>query len=193
MFMKSAAIAATVALGCVLAACDRKAEIATAPAPAPVAVSASPAAASIPDFETSLTALSGEIPAGIRGLEFVLGGKCAIDMINGISQTEVVSIDRTGAMAVEGWAFDDVAVNVPPELVLQLVDGEQRYYGVLTRRGERDDLSQAFGNAVFSQAGYAGLIDIASLPPAQYDVLVIQKQSHKNLVCPTYRKLTISR
>lgn len=147
-------------------------------------------AASAPVVEK--TPLVAELPADIKGLPFELGGKCAIDTINQPQKGEVVTIKRADGMTVDGWAFDDKQGTVPPVVVLQLAQGESRYHALLKRHGGRDDLTKAFGKTEYADAGYGSVLNIASLPVGQFDVLVIQKGVDKNLVCSTYRKLVVN-
>lgn len=135
--------------------------------------------------------LAKDLPADINGFPFVLAGKCAVDVINTVQGGEVITVNRPDGLSIDGWAFDDKNTSVPSVVVLQLVRGDERYYGLLNRHGGREDLSKAFGNNVLSDAGYAGSFDIATLPGGLYEILVIQKGVDKNMVCPTYRKLEL--
>ena len=136
-------------------------------------------------------ALTKDLPTDIKGLPFVLAGKCAVDIINKPQESEVVTVNRTDGLNIDGWAFDDENASVPPVVALQLVKGDERYYALLNRHGGREDLTKAFGKPEFSNAGYAGSVDIATLPGGQYEILVIQKGESKNMVCSTYRKLEL--
>lgn len=148
--------------------------------------------ATSPQNSSTKASINAEIPAEINGLAFELGGKCGIDLINSAQRVEVVSIMRQEGLIVDGWALDEKQGTVPPTTVLQLVNGNLRYYAVLTRHGgDRQDLVKEFGQPIFNTAGYSASIDIAQLPSAEYEMLVIQKSGKKNLVCPTYRKLVI--
>lgn len=133
-----------------------------------------------------------DLPFEIKGFPFELGGKCAIDSVNSVSQGETVTVSRSDGLYVDGWAFEEKDVAVPSAIVLQLASGEGRYHALLNRHGGREDLTKAFGKPEFSDAGYSGHVDIASLPTGLYEILIIQKWEDKNLVCPTYRKLAVN-
>ncbi len=140
---------------------------------------------------SSGTIIESQIPAAIVGFDFVLGGKCGIDQINKAERTEVTSILRSEGLVLDGWALDDQLGTVPSAVVLQLVNGDQRYYASLNRHSGRQDLVKQFGKPAFENAGYEAFINIGDLPGAQYEMLVIQKSENRNLVCPTYRKLIV--
>ena len=152
----------------------------------PAATIAAPAAQMVKKL-----ALAKDLPAEIKGFPFELAGKCAIDVINKPQEGEVVTVNRADGFNIDGWAFDDKKGSVPSVVVLQLVKGDERYYALLNRHGGREDLTKAFGKPEFSNAGYAGSVDIATLPGGQYEILVIQKGENKNMVCSTYRKLDL--
>ena len=141
--------------------------------------------------EVKKLALAKDLPAEIKGFPFELTGKCAIDVINKPQEGEVVAVNRADGLNIDGWAFDDKNASVPSVVVLQLVKGDERYYALLNRHGGREDLTKTFGKPEFSNAGYAGSVDIATLPSGQYEILVIQKGENKNMVCSTYRKLDL--
>ena len=140
---------------------------------------------------TKKLVLATDLPAEIKGFPFDLAGKCAIDVINKPQEGEVVSVNRADGLNIDGWAFDEKKGSVPSVVVLQLVKGNERYYALLNRHGGREDLTKAFGKSEFSNAGYAGSVDISTLPGGQYEILVIQKGENKNMVCSTYRKLDL--
>ena len=135
--------------------------------------------------------LAQDIPAGMKGFSFELGGKCAVDLVNKPQKDEVITINRKDGMTVDGWAFDDKNGKVPSLVALQLAKGADRYHALLNRYGGREDLSKAFGKPEFANAGYRGTVDIEALPAGQYDILIIQKGEGKNMVCATYRKLEV--
>lgn len=140
---------------------------------------------------SSSTIIESGIPATIVGFDFILGGKCGVDQINKAGRIEVTSIRRSEGLVVDGWALDDQLGTVPSAVVLQLVNGDRRYYASLNRHSGREDLVKEFGKPAFENAGYGASINIGDLPSAQYEMLVIQKSENRNLVCPTYRKLVV--
>lgn len=132
-----------------------------------------------------------DLPEGIKGLAFEIGGKCAIDIVNTPQSGEVVTVKRSEPAAIAGWAFDDKAKSVPAIIALQLAKGDSRYHALVERKGGRDDLTKAYGEAKYADAGYSAVLDFSSLPVGQYDVLLVQRAADKNLVCSTYRKLEL--
>lgn len=179
--MKPYIVAAALIASAFAAACSD--ENSSKPAE-PAAVSAGAAAGKV--------AINTGIPREIDGLPFAVGGKCAIDSVNKPQQGEVISMNRSDGMTVDGWAFDDQKQSVPRVLVLQLASGNSRFHALLSRHGGREDLVISFGKPEYSEAGYSGVIDIGSLAAGKYEILVIQKTLTKNLVCSTYRKLVIN-
>lgn len=154
--------------------------------------SESPAAATSAQAPARGTAPVPMIPAEIHGLPFAIGGKCTVDSVNTPQKGETIRIKRTEGMRIEGWAFDDKSGTVPAVAVLQMVAGGNRYhYALLERRTGRDDLAKTFAKAEYGAAGFTATVDITTLPPGLYDMLIVQKTATTNLVCPTYRKLEV--
>lgn len=141
----------------------------------------------------SKVALTQDIPSVFKGLAFEGGGKCAIDQVNKPEKGQVITISKADGMNVDGWALNDIKGDVPAVMVMQLVSADKHnYYAMLTRHGGREDLVTAFGKAGYAAAGYSASVDIANLPAGTYDILVIQNTPEMNLVCSTYRKLSVT-
>lgn len=135
--------------------------------------------------------LAKDMPADIKGFPSEVAGRCAVDIVNNPVKDEVIAINRAAGLTIYGWALDEKSPSVSSIVFLHLLKDTEKYYGQLTRRGDRDDLAKAFGKQEFVNAGYGGTVDISSLPVGRYEILIIQKSENKNLVCSTNYKLEL--
>jgi hypothetical protein len=103
-----------------------------------------------------------------------------------------VAVKRADGLSVDGWAYNEKSTTLPAVVVLQFVNGEERYYALVNRHGGREDLVKAIGKSELANAGYAAAVDITSLPVGQYGIQVVQKGAGKNLVCSTNHKLNLN-
>ena len=138
-----------------------------------------------------VVSLSKDMPASIKSVPTEVAGRCAVDYVNAPVKEEVIAISRAAGLNIWGWALDEKSASVTPEVFLYLQKGTEHYYGQINRHGNRSDLAKAFGKSEFSNAGYAGTVDISSLPVGQYEILIIQKGQNKSLVCGTKHKLEL--
>jgi hypothetical protein len=184
--MKKSSIALSLLTLVLSVGCSGKKEVKPVEAAGASAPAAPPAAANTP--------VSKEVPADIKGAPFEDVGSCSIDVVNNVmlGNSSEVAVKRADGLSVDGWAFDEKGAALSNVVVLQLVNGEERYYAQLNRHGGREDLIKAFGKSELANAGYAAAVDIATLPAGQYVIQVVQKSSGKNLVCNTNRKLNLN-
>ena len=151
----------------------------------PVATSSAAATSAV-----KAVSLAKEMPAEIKGLPSEVAGRCAVDNVNAPVKDEVIAINRVAGLNIWGWALDEKSTSVSSQVFLHL-KGTGNYYGQLNRQSNRSDLAKAFGKPEFINAGYAGSVDISSLPVGQYEILLIQKGENKILVCSTNHKLEL--
>jgi hypothetical protein len=136
--------------------------------------------------------LIADIPSILVGQPYVVGGKCALDIVNAPQPEQVFKIDKRDGFKVSGWAYDDKLGVVPVIAVFQLAAETAKFHGVLARLTSRPDVSKATGNPKLDGAGYDGDFDISKVPSGTYEALVIMKTETQNIVCDTYRKVQIS-
>ena len=130
-------------------------------------------------------------PAALMGLPLQDAGRCAVDTVNKELNAEVSTIKRTDGFNIFGWALDETNNVVPSVVVLRLASATDSYYAPLARRSDRDDLVKALGNPEFKNAGFGAVVDIATLPAARYEILIMQKGDKSNLVCSTKRSVNL--
>lgn len=194
--MKISALALIVATMSLTVGCsdeNNSQRTATSSAPAAASAPAASASASAPAAALTKIALSSDLPASLKTLPSEAGGRCAVDIVNKLlNGNKDIALKRNDGLTMYGWALNIKAGSVPKDVVLNLVNGTDNYYALLNRRGGRDDLAKAFKIPAFSNAGFGGLIDIATLPAGKYDINIIQKTDTNNLVCATNLKLNLA-
>lgn len=138
--------------------------------------------------------LSLGVPESVSGLPFAVGGKCALDAINGERASPAVAVSAGKPFDVYGWAFDDSNAGsaVPAIALLQLVKEGKYYHAALKRNADRPDVAKVFSDSNLVASGLAASVSPVGLAPGDYDVLIMQRAGDKNLVCPTYRTIKIS-
>ena len=138
--------------------------------------------------------LSLGVPDSVSGLPFAVGGKCSLDAINGERASPAVAVSSGKPFEVYGWAFDDSKAGsaVPAVALLQLAKEGKYYHAALKRNADRPDVAKVFSDIGLVASGLSASVSPVGLAPGVYDVLILQRTGDKNLVCPTYRTITIS-
>ena len=136
--------------------------------------------------------LARNIPSEIKAIPSENTGRCAVDIVNEPVKGDVARINRKAGLSIYGWALDEKRAVVSPIVLLQLTNGVENYYGQLNRRGDRGDLATAFGNPEFVNAGFGGIVDIASLPAGLYEIYLIQNTENLTSRCATNKKIELS-
>lgn len=123
----------------------------------------------------------------------VMGDKCAVDVINGVTAEAVNPVKKSTSLAIGGWAADDRNGTVPAEVSLELVsaDGKERITGVASRTTKRPDVAKAFNTPAFEGSGFDGVVDIEKAPPGRYSLRIVQKNEGVSLACDTKRVVEI--
>ena len=186
--MKNSAIAlSALSLLLIVGCSDQKTD---KPVATLTAVAASPVSSAVATSPVTPVSLAKDMPADIKGLPSEVAGRCAVDNVNTPVKDEVITINRAAGLNMWGWALDEKSTSVSSQVFLHL-KGAENYYGQLNRHGNRSDLAKAFGQPEFINAGYAGTVDISSLPVGRFEILLIQKSENKSLVCSTNHTLEL--
>ncbi len=136
--------------------------------------------------------VGGASGAVVSDRPYKLGGKCALDVVNTPQADQIIAVKKRGDFKVSGWAYDEKEQTVPEVAVFQLATADSRFHGLLAHTTLRPDVAKTFNNPNLAHAGYDGDFDISGVPAGTYEVLIILGAPDTNLVCDTYRKVTIS-
>lgn len=145
-----------------------------------------------PGFPPS--SLSSSLPEVLSGLTLAPGGNCNLEMINNVMIAKGAVISKKEKVTLVGWAADVQSGSVPATVIVQFstADGNHDFYGTALRLTKRPDVSRAFHNPLFENAGYDLSADIGAMPAGQYTIKIIQVAEKKAIVCHTKKELTVS-
>jgi hypothetical protein len=120
---------------------------------------------------------SATLPSSIAGKTIGIGGKANAEMLNKKKLDKVADVKSEDGFEMEGWAVSDTTKTVPDTVVIELVatKGGAKYYATASRKGrERADVAKFFKDSAFNKSGYTVNADIKSVPPGEYEIIVIQ-------------------
>jgi hypothetical protein len=185
-----------------ISGCDKDKDVPPAqatnpePSPPPVA-SAAPSPVPTPTPEPAVPArvgLAKDLPPGATEGALEPGGKCNLEVLDGMVLREQPATLKGGAHALlAGWALDAAGTVAPDAVSLRFSSPKAGpFYGVASRRLVRDDVNQT--NPVVARAtaesGFEFAFDADQLPEGTYTVTIVMKVGDKFYICDNGRKVT---
>jgi hypothetical protein len=145
--------------------------------------------------ESDTQSFGTAFPEPARGLSFVAGGRCNVELVTGVPMERGWRTDTAKPLRIAGWALEDVAKPASEWIVVELAapGGRARYFAVTTFRSPRADLLSALGdgpgvrNAAFELVARAD-----TLPRGRYALRVLMRGGTGGLMCDTNRVLELT-
>lgn len=175
-------IAAGVTVAGLLAACGPGAQEQAVPStattqPATSEVAAAPAVPAPAEFIGVLT----RMPAA---------GNCALDVINGVLVTSMLTVKKTGEVTLGGWMANS-AGKVPTDARLVLQGTAKSYAFPVRGGGSREDVAVALKNDSLKSAGFQLPLGLSGAQVGTYDLAIVMG-GDAAYACPLNVKLTIT-
>jgi hypothetical protein len=144
--------------------------------------------------EPEAQAFGTAFPEPARGLTFVAGGQCSLDLASGTPSGRGWRTDTAKPVRFSGWALEDPAKPASEWIVIELAaHGDRaRYFAVTTTRNSRADLAAAIGDGPgVRNAAFELVARAESLPRGRYAIRVLMKGVTGGLICETRRVLEL--
>ena len=144
--------------------------------------------------EPDTQAFGTAFPEPARGLSYVAGGRCSLDLASGTPIPRGWRTDTAKPIRFSGWALEDPAKPASEWIVIELAaPGDRaRFFAVTTFRSPRSDLAPAMGDGPgIRNAAYELVARADKLPRGRYAVRVLMKGGTGGLVCETGRVLEL--
>jgi hypothetical protein len=180
-----------------ISGCDKQKDVPPAqaePSPPPAA-SAAPSPTPTPEPAVpARVGLAKDLPPGVTEGAWEPGGKCNLEVLDGVVLSGQPATLKGGAHALlAGWALDAAGTVAPDAVSLRFSSPKAGpFYGVASRRLVRDDVNQT--NPVIARAtaesGFEFAFDADQLPEGTYSVTIVMKVADKFFTCDNGRKLT---
>lgn len=144
--------------------------------------------------EPETQAFGTAFPEPARGLSFVAGGRCDLDIASGKPIDRGWRADSSKPIWISGWALEDPAMPASDWIVIELAarGDRARYFAVSSVRKPHAELAARIGdspgvrNAAFELAARAD-----TLPRGRYAVRVLMPGKAGGLICETGRVLEL--
>ena len=134
------------------------------------------------------------VPEQARGLAFVTGGRCGLDLVSGTETANGWRTTTVEPITFSGWALEDVARPASEWIVIELVaSGERaRFFAVTTQRGPRADLAATLGDGPgVRNAAFELVARAETLPRGRYAIRLRMRGVAGGLVCNTGRAVEL--
>ena len=144
--------------------------------------------------EPDTQAFGTAFPEPARGLSYVAGGRCNVDLASGTPTARGWRTDTTKPLRFSGWALEDPAKPASDWVVVELAaPGDRaRYFAATTLRNPRADLAARLGDGPgIRRAAFELAARADTLPRGRYAIRVLMKGGSGGLICETGRVLEL--
>jgi hypothetical protein len=134
------------------------------------------------------------MPADIKGEPFVAVDGCNLERVGGqAGSTAPVSVRRGELLRLSGWIVDEREHRVPPDpyVALDSIDTRETWYVSFSPDLPREDVARAKLHEAYRPSGFSVSIDTTALPPAEYRLQLLFRDSGPPSVCDNGRRLVV--
>jgi hypothetical protein len=145
--------------------------------------------------EPDVQAFGTGLPEPARGLSYVAGGRCSLDLASGTPIANGWRTDTAQPVRFSGWALEDPAKPASEWIVVELAaPGDRaRYFAVSAIRSPRADLASSLGDGPGVRNAAFELVARADrLPRGRYAVRILMRGGAGGLICETGRVLELA-
>jgi len=133
-------------------------------------------------------------PPDAQGPSAVATDSCNLERVGGwAGSTSPVTMGRGATLWLDGWVVNDDERRAPerPYLALQSVDSRKTWYAALTMGHPREDVGRARRHDGYHASGFSALIDTAVLPPDEYRLVLVFRDSGPLFTCDNGRRVVL--
>jgi hypothetical protein len=131
---------------------------------------------------------------GVSRDQWIVGGKCNIEYINGVSMKAAVhKLARSTPLRLVGWAMDIEKVRLPESVIVRFEEKDNTNYFALAKIGfDRTDVRDYFSVAeTLVASGFETNINLIDLPDGEYALTLIIKFFDAAYVCDNGRRIVV--
>ena len=137
-------------------------------------------------------AMGPAIPEDLQSPPAQSGGECGIESTATLPQGAELSLSRSRAESVEGWALSRETAAKASRVYIKLAsDGGASYFAPVTMV-TRPGLGIRLNDEARDDAGFKVTFDLHDVPTGAYTVQVAQRIDGKVLLCATGRTATVA-
>jgi hypothetical protein len=142
----------------------------------------------------SLVVPTAVVPADIQGSPSISVESCSFDVVGERSGGKSsVTLRRGDVLRLDGWLVDERARRVPPRpyVVLQSVGSRDMWYAAFEAGLSREDVARVMRHEGYRNSGFSVSVDTTLLPPAEYGVFLLFRDSGPAAMCDNGRRVVV--
>jgi hypothetical protein len=138
-------------------------------------------------------AVSRVVPTGIVLNNYIAGGHCNLEYINGHPVNQTVPVKIGTNVRVAGWAFDKAGKKLPEAVHLRFDSKKEGVFYVTAATGiVREDVSKDLNlGASLGSTGFEASFDSGPLPAGDFALTLLIKSGDKTYICDNGRKIHV--
>lgn len=133
-------------------------------------------------------------PADIQGAPSVAAGGCNLERVGDqLGSAFPVPLRRGELLRLSGWIVDEREHRVPPQpyIALQAINTRETWYVSFSAELPREDVARARHHEAYRPSGFSVSIDTTALPPAEYRLFLLFRNSGPPSTCDNGRRLVL--
>ena len=133
-------------------------------------------------------------PGDIQGMPSVAADGCNLERLGDqVGSASPVSVRGGELLRLSGWIVDEREHRVPPHpyIVLRSIDTRETWYVPFSAESPREDVARLMQNEAYRPSGFAVSVDTTALPPAEYQLFLLFRNSGPLSTCDNGRRLVL--
>jgi hypothetical protein len=143
---------------------------------------------------TSAVVPTSAAPPDLPASPSVSVSSCQMDaVVDGSGGSSPPALRRGDVLRLDGWIIDEQARRVParPYVAFQSLGSHDIWYSAFDVGLARDDVARAKQHDGYRASGFSVSIDTTPLPPAEYRLLLLFRDSGPTFICDIGRRVVV--